>query len=88
MRLNHPVYYLFANLLSRSAYFMSDTVCFCFYRAIALAYCVRLHLGRLLKSFIKEKGRAVIPTAPQQANIGYPIRHRIAIKKHGKVAVI
>lgn len=49
---------------------------------------MRLHLGLLLKSFIKEKGRAVIPTAPQHANMGYPIRHKIAIKKHGKVAVI
>jgi len=32
---------------------------------------------------INEKGRAVIPNAPQKARIGYPIKHSIPIKNIG-----
>jgi hypothetical protein len=36
-----------------------------------------------LKSIIKENGKAVIPIAPQQARMGYPIKQSIPIKKQG-----
>ena len=37
---------------------------------------------------MREKGNAVIPNAPQHANIGYPIRQRRPIRKQGMVVVI
>lgn len=41
-----------------------------------------------MKSIIRENGNAVIPKAPQQANIGYPIKQSNPIRKQGIVVVI